>query len=196
MLRGGNEQLLHSIQDTADDLCFLALSVDELRSRVHLARETMSQRDILGSPAAHHVRQTFATTAQHVAFLADAVNGGGSSVGSGRGAPHMSAQTLENIRPCSGQAKHGGRRRRGKRLSSTTSKPVANARLGLCAAVWIDEDGLEQRCLRSASFGNHITRRAEYCKRHTPSSFVCEPTLHPNLPGPPPSCVSCRHWLS
>ena len=195
LLRGGTEPL-QCMQDTNDSLLFLAQSVDVMCARVHLARETMSHSDILGSPAAQCVRQTFATTSSHIAFLAAAVEGGGGNGGCGyeRQTTLTSVQTTQNTGPGSGQAQSGGQWGRRNRRSKTP-KIIGHSRPGLCAAVWMDEIGIDHACQRSASFGCQITRRAQYCKRHTPSSFVCAPSLDPHSP-PTPCHYPCHPCLS
>jgi hypothetical protein len=153
---------------TAQSLYSLSRSVAAFRARVSLAKETVPQPDLLDLAATHHIRHTFAQTRHDIAVLS-AVLGGAAEGKRGLGAKAKAK----------GGAKHGVGRK------------------GLCAAVWVDADGVGHACPRRASFahclggggggsggGIEAVRGASsleatverpvvglYCKSHRPAAF-------------------------
>ena len=111
--------------DTAQSLYSLSRSVAALRARVSLAKETVPQPDLLDLATAHHIRHAFAQTQRDIAVLS-AVLGGAAEGKRGLGAKAKAK----------GGAKHGVGRK------------------GLCAAVWVDADGVGHACPRRASFAH------------------------------------------
>ena len=110
---------------TAQSLYSLSRSVAAFRARVSLAKETVPQPDLLDLAATHHIRHTFAQTRHDIAVLS-AVLGGAAE-----GKRGLSAKAKAQ-----GSATHGAGRK------------------GLCAAVWVDADGVGQACPRRASFAH------------------------------------------
>ena len=154
--------------DTACALYSLSRSVEAVRARVSLAMEAVPHSGLPDLPAAHSLRRTFERTRRDVGALTAGL--GGAAGSKGRSA---------NPRAAGGRGRAAARGAGGR---------------GLCAAVWVDADGVEHACARRASFAHCLGGISEeprmgagearspeatdgapspglYCKAHRPAAF-------------------------